>query len=96
MRTSVRLANMRWLGQARRPGLVSPELRAAVLEAWRPGCTIGHLATTVHARRGGGEVALAAVLHALWWGWLVTDLSQPLDGTSVLHEGVPNASSLAH
>lgn len=90
----VRLANVRWLGQARRPGLVAPELRAAVLTAWRPGHTIGQLVSTMQPSRKYKGV-LVAVLHALWCGLLRTDLSRPLDESSVLLEGVNRARSSA-
>lgn len=82
----VRMANIRWLGQARRPGVVRPELVAVVLEAWWPGCTVADAKAAVESSSPGGG-ATAAVLQALWSGLLMTDLSRPLEGRSLLLKG---------
>lgn len=86
----IRLANIRWLGQARRPGVLRPELVAVVLDVWRPGCTIAEAASAVESSSPGGGAA-AAVLHALWSGVLMTDLSRPLGAASQLIKGADRA-----
>lgn len=80
------LANLRWLGRVRRPGLVSEDAITSALASARAGITIGEL-TDALERRCGPAQAAAAVMFTLWSGHMSTDLSQPLSRESVLECG---------
>lgn len=79
-----RLANIRWIGRARRPGLLCIRAVDAAVEAWRPGVSVGELAGLVDHCTASDGAGSAAVLAALWTGELCTDLSRPLDVCSVV------------
>ncbi len=77
------LANVRFLAGYRRPGMPPDDVTDAVLDEVRPGeCLAGLLDRLEHA--WPRPVAKAAVLRLLWQRRISTDLSQLLDGGTVL------------
>jgi hypothetical protein len=80
---AVVLENVRFLAAYRRPGVVADE---DIARAWESVCDGDQLA--VAERRLAGEdpphTARPALMALLWSGRLVTDLSRPLSGGSVL------------
>jgi hypothetical protein len=77
------LANLRFLGGYRRPGLLPEDLLDEVLAAVRAGDTIGGVISRMSGSRRPGEVK-AAVLRLLWQQRLATDMSGRLDADSAL------------
>ena len=77
------LANLRWLGQARRPALVTAAEVGQVAVEHCAGMTLGRL-TSLLSRVMPGPRARQAVLAALWRGSLVVDLTRPLGEASPL------------
>jgi hypothetical protein len=77
------LANVRFLAGYRRTWLFDPELVDQVDAAVATGMSFGEAERAV-AVRCTAAVARGVLLHALWSGWLRTDLSRPLSSLHVL------------
>ena len=84
------LANVTFLAGYRRPAVIDLALLAPVREAAGGGCAI----VDVERVLAGHDVRLVrpVVLHLLWRGDLVTDLTRPLDGLSKVRPGEQAAS----
>jgi hypothetical protein len=78
----VRLANIRFLARCRRAWLFAPEVVELLDGVVRDGMTLGDAFVSVPEVEA--RYARAAVLHLLWQGRVVTDLSAPLGPASVL------------
>lgn len=78
---AVVLENVRFLAGYRRPHTLDTKLLPLAMEAAHRSDTISEVE---HALRPAASVVAArpAVLHLLWVGALVTDLSTPLTGSS--------------
>lgn len=85
---AVRLGNLHFLAQGRRPHLVLPEIVAAISEAARPGKSLGSLQDEV-AHSGGWPVTdvRSALLCCLWFGTVVVDLDRPLTNALTVIDG---------
>jgi len=79
----VRLANIRFLAGYRRALQFPPaEVEAACAVIDEPMTIAG--AVRAASRIASPEFARAVVLHLMWTGWLVTDLSEPLESTTIV------------
>ena len=82
---SVRLGNLHFLAQGRRPHLVLPEIVTAIPATARPGISLVALQdeVAVNGRWREAEVR-SALLSCLWFGTVVVDLDRPLTNTSTV------------
>lgn len=79
--SAVVMANIRFLAGFRHGGRVDADAVGFVERSFGAPATVGDLEAAWPRRRGDVR---AAVLHLLWCGVLVTDLSRPLSASSVL------------
>ncbi|QKW24293.1 TnsA-like heteromeric transposase endonuclease subunit [Kitasatospora sp. NA04385] len=83
----VLLENVRFLAGYRRDAMIDPELTEAVIGAVDEPVPVAHLERSLP---GMGEAAVIrpVILHLLWRGWLLADLSRPLGGATQVRLGV--------
>ncbi|WP_257477096.1 TnsA-like heteromeric transposase endonuclease subunit [Acidipropionibacterium jensenii] len=82
---SVRLGNLHFLAQGRRPHLVLPEIVTAIPQVARPHASLWSLQHEV-ADQGGWPAAevRSALLCCLWFGTVAVDLDRPLTNASTV------------
>lgn len=82
---SVRLGNLHFLAQGRRPHLVLPEIVTAIHEVARPRTSLGSLQHEVNDHGGWPAPQVrSALLSCLWFGTVVVDLDRPLTNASTV------------
>ncbi|MEV7929214.1 TnsA-like heteromeric transposase endonuclease subunit [Kitasatospora sp. NPDC088779] len=83
----VLLENVRFLAGYRRDAMIDPDLAEAVLDAVGESVLIAHLERSL-PEMGEAAVIRPAILHLLWSGRLLADLSRPLGGATHVRLGV--------